>query len=87
MLATPAFLVVDHRPADHDFLARLERELDRMLDLSMEDRERALQDLEAIDLTLAAYARWAMGVSKSVLDRGAEELARALNEADMPPSP
>jgi len=85
-LATPAFPVVDHRRTANDLLARLERELDRMLDLAIEDRERALQDLEAIDVTLAAYARWAISVSKSVLDRGAGELARALNDTDTPSS-
>ena len=73
---------MDHLPPDNDFLAKLERELDRMCDLSPEDRERALQDLEAIDLTLAAYARWALSARKSVLDRGASELAKALDKSD-----
>ena len=51
-----------------------------MFDLPIEARERALQDLEAIDLTLAPYARWALSTPHSVLDRGVSELARALEE-------
>lgn len=62
-------------------LAQLERELDRLIDLLPDDRERALRDLEAIDLTLAAYARWALTARRNVLDRGAGELARAMDES------
>lgn len=75
---------MDLHSARSDILARLERELDRLLDLSAEDRERALHDLEAIDLTMAAYARRAFTAPQSVLDRGAAELARAMDDATPP---